>query len=54
MISINDFYDLVIPRLQNIPHIIYNGTLWSIIVKDELYENEIDIDIFSYTVLEKL
>ena len=45
MISINDFYDLVIPRLQNVPYIIYNGTLWSIIVKDELYENDIDIDI---------
>jgi len=45
MISINDFYDLVMPRLKNIPHIIYNGTLWSIIQGYDLHVDENDIDL---------
>ena len=45
MISINDFYDLVMPRLKNIPHIIYNGTLWSIAQGYDLHPDDIDIDL---------
>jgi len=45
MLSINEFYDIVIPRLNDVPFITYNGTLWSVIVKNKLYKDDLDIDL---------